>query len=68
MATTKMASRRHRWKSMDSHVAPGPKYWRCVKCDLHKRTEWEEKPEYYEPGGRTWKRFAPPCPPEANAD
>ena len=68
MATTKMANR-HRWEPTSDHFYPGQKPWRCIKCGLLKVTEWEEKPEYSQPGsGRTWKRFAPPCPPEANTD
>ena len=55
--------RRHRWKATSDHFFSGPKYWECIHCGLHKVTEWEEKPEYYFPGGRKWHRFAPPCPP-----
>jgi hypothetical protein len=54
---------RHRWKATHDHFFPGPKYFRCIKCRLGKMTEWEEYPKYFEPGGRTWERYAPPCPP-----
>jgi hypothetical protein len=54
---------RHRWEATHNHFYPGPKYWRCIHCDLLKVTEWEEKPEYRARDGRTWHRFAPPCPP-----
>jgi hypothetical protein len=56
--------KRHRWKPTDDHFNPGPKYWRCIKCGLQKVTEYEEKPTYHWHDGRTWRRFAPPCPPE----
>ena len=55
--------KRHRWEPTTDHFYPGPKYWRCIKCGLGKRTEWEEKPEYTMRDGRVWYRFAPPCPP-----
>jgi hypothetical protein len=61
-------SKRHRWEPTSDHFYPGSKYWRCIKCGLKKTTEWEEKPTYRWHDGRTlktWKRFAPPCPPEA---
>jgi len=55
---------KHRWKATSDHFYPGPKDWRCIKCGLGKTTDYECKPEYYW-GGRTWWRFAPPCPPDA---
>jgi hypothetical protein len=56
-------TKRHRRKPDGDHFYPGPKYWRCINCGLHKITEWEEKPRYHM-GNREWVRFAPPCPPE----
>ena len=58
-------SRRHRWAPPGDHFFPGPKYWRSLKCGLQKMTEFECKPSYRWTDGRTWKRFAPPCPPDA---
>jgi hypothetical protein len=55
--------KRHRWKATHDHFYPGPKYWECIQCGLQKITEWEEKPRYSMRDGRTWYRFAPPCPP-----
>jgi hypothetical protein len=56
--------KRHRWKATNDHFYPGPKYWECIQCGLQKTTEWEEKPRYRRVSdGRTWHRFAPPCPP-----
>jgi hypothetical protein len=55
--------KRHRWEAVSDHFYPGPKSWRCIRCDLQKTTEWECKPEYRMPDGRTWHRFAPLCPP-----
>jgi hypothetical protein len=57
------ASKRHRWKATSDHFYPGPKYWHCIQCGLLKVTEWECKPAYSMRDGRTWHRFAPPCPP-----
>jgi hypothetical protein len=56
---------RHRWKAVGNHNDPGPKYWRCVQCDLLRINEWEEKPEYSMRDGSTWHRFVPPCPPNS---
>jgi hypothetical protein len=56
--------KRHRWETTGDHWYPGPKGWRCVQCGLLKVTEWQEKPLYRMPDGRTWHRFAPPCPPD----
>jgi hypothetical protein len=57
--------KRHRWEETTGMpLMNGVRFWRCIHCGLHKRTEWEEKPEYTMVGdGRTWHRFAPPCPP-----
>ena len=57
---------RHRWEATSDHFYPGPKYWRCVHCDLSKLTEWEVPPRYSSNDGREWYRFAPPCPPPAD--
>jgi hypothetical protein len=54
---------RHRWRNTDVYLNPGRKYFRCVQCNLLKVTEWDEKPYYTWSDGRTWHRFAPPCPP-----
>ncbi len=53
---------RHRWEADNDHFYPGPKYWHCVKCGMHKTTEWGAE-AVYRSGKREWHRFAPPCPP-----
>jgi hypothetical protein len=35
---------RHRWAATGDHWSPGPKYFHCVRCALHKRTDYESKP------------------------
>jgi hypothetical protein len=59
------SDRRHRWEPTSDHWYPGPKDWRCIKCGLRKVTEYESKPTCRWTDGRTWKRFAPLCPPQA---
>jgi hypothetical protein len=63
MAKKTASTKRHRWEATSDHFYPGPKYWRCIQCGLHKMTEWEQKPQYDMLDGRKWHRFAPPCPP-----
>jgi hypothetical protein len=68
MSNNEVPRKRHRWKATHDHFYSGPKYWQCIQCGLCKMTEWEEKPVYGMPGGgRTWHRFAPPCPPPQDA-
>jgi hypothetical protein len=55
--------KRHRWKSLDCYLER-VQTWRCIKCDLLKITEYDSDNLYKMRGdGRTWYRFAPPCPP-----
>jgi hypothetical protein len=64
--TKRSHSRRHRWQE-DLSPGRGPKYWECIKCGLHKVTEYDSDNHYYTVGRgpqREWSRYAPPCPPE----
>jgi hypothetical protein len=65
MDKLEIMAKRHRWKSTSGHFYSGPKFWHCIKCDLQKVTEYECEPTYHWRDGRTWRRFALPCPPEA---
>jgi hypothetical protein len=58
--------KRHRWKANISYKFREPN-WVCVQCGLLRDTSCGSGGtlEYYEMGGgRTWYRFAPPCPPK----
>jgi hypothetical protein len=59
------AGKRHRWKSLDTYLPN--KHWRCIRCDLLKETEYDSDNLYSMRDGRTWHRFAPPCPPDAES-
>jgi hypothetical protein len=59
----KTASKRHRWKSLDANLQ-SIQTWRCIKCDLLKTTQYDSDNLYEMRGGRSWQRFAPPCPPD----
>ncbi len=57
-------TKRHRWRATADHFYSGPKYWVCKDCGLRRVTEYDEDTRYSEgDGGRTWRRYAPPCPP-----
>jgi hypothetical protein len=66
MATTKMASKRHRWKPVSS--SDGSRSL-CEKCGLRRVKGYGDDSCFsYYGHDRDWERYAPPCPPEANAD
>jgi hypothetical protein len=56
---------RHRWMCASDPIYTSPKFWRCPNCGLRKVTEYECEPHYRGRDGRTWERYAPPCPPDA---
>ena len=62
--TTKTASKRHRWHP-DDVMHGRVRTWRCTKCGATKWTEYDCEVEYTK-DGRTWRRYAPSCPPGAS--
>jgi hypothetical protein len=61
----RLPRKRHRWKSLDTYLPN--KNWECTQCGLHKITEYDSDNLYMMRDGRTWHRFAPPCPPPDQA-